>query len=95
MPASRPLALVRGDGYRSELTLGVAVTSVRYWQRAHERAAGDLAIAADTPGRDEARRRFDLADVQLEAALNRRDRLIAEMGAERWLWLAGQNGGGS
>lgn len=94
MPASPALQLVRGDGYRSELTLGVAVTSVRYWQRAHERAAGDLAIAADTPDRDEARRRFDLADLQLEAALNRRDRLIAEMGGERWLRVAGRHADG-
>jgi hypothetical protein len=84
------LALVRGDGYRSEVTLGMAVCSVRYWERTFERAASDLAIAADGPDRDDARRRFDLADVQLEAALNRRDRVIAELGGDRWLWVAGE-----
>lgn len=88
------LQLVRGDGYRSEITLSMAVTSVRYWERAYMRASGDLAILADTPDRDEARRRFDVADVQLEAALNRRDRLIAEIGGERWLWVAGRNADG-
>jgi len=92
--ASPALQLLTGAGYRSELTLGMTVASVRYWERAIERAASDIAVAADGPDRDEARRRFDMADVQLEAALNRRDRVIAQMGGQPWLWVAGEGADG-
>lgn len=83
------LALIPGAGQRCEVTLGIALSAVRFWEGVFEQAAGDLAIAATTPDRTEARRRFDIANLRLEAALNRRDRLACETQGRRWLWLAG------
>lgn len=86
--ASPALKLVRGDGVPDTVTLGLALSAVRYWERALETAAGELVSLAGTPASDEARVRFDGVSARLDAALNRRDRLIAEMGGERWLWVA-------
>lgn len=90
---SRPaFALVSGAAAPSTVTLGMALAAVRFWEGVFDKAAGDLAIAADTPERIEARRRFDAANARLEQALNRRDRLICESEGIRWLWVAGEGG---
>lgn len=85
---SRPaLALIAGAAEAVEVTLGMAWSAVRFWEGVFEKAAGELAIASTTPGRSEARRRFDAANARLEQALNRRDRLYYETQGLRWLEL--------
>lgn len=89
MAGRRPdLALIVGCGYSSEVTLGMVVAAARCAERRLDNANAELvACADDGPERDDARLRFDAACDRLDAALNRRDRLIAEMGGEPWLWL--------
>jgi hypothetical protein len=85
---SRPaLALFVGAAEPSTVTLGMAVAIVRAAERHCDNAAAELVLLADDgPERDEARLRFDAACDRLDAALNRRDRVISELGAEPWLW---------
>lgn len=86
MPAN-PLRAIRGAAESSTVTLGMVVAAVRRAQRRLDDANTELVkFADDGPERDEARLRFDAAADRLDAMLNRRDRLIAEMGGEPWLW---------
>jgi hypothetical protein len=89
-----PLRAIRGSAESSTVTLGMALSALRFWEGVFEKAAGDLAVASDTPERIEARRRFDAANVRLEQVLNRRDRLVCETQGLRWLWVAGSNADG-
>lgn len=90
---ARPaLALLRGDGDAYPVTLGQARTAIDFWERAWIEAAGDLGVATTDPEREEARRRTDVASYRLDRALDRRDRLVAELQGLRWLWVAGAAG---
>ena len=94
MSASPAFQIVQGGGYRSEVTLGMVVAVVRAAERHFDRASVELVLAPEEgPEREAAQLGFDAAADRLDAALNRRDRLIAELGGERWLWVAGVSGG--
>ncbi len=86
------LALVPGDASPVVVTLAMACRQVAFWERVWCEANADLVTHADGPERGAARARFDAADARLDAARNRRDRLIAESVGERWLWLAAADG---
>lgn len=93
---SRPaLSLVQGSADPSAVTLGMVVAIVRAAERHFDDAAGRLVLAAtDGPEREAAQQVFDAAAVRLDAALNRRDRFIAELGGEAWLALVRPGDGG-
>jgi hypothetical protein len=81
---------VRGDADPSTVTLGMVVAIVRAAERHFDDAAAKLAVAPIAgPDRQAAQEGFDAAAERLDAALNRRDRFISELGKERWLWVAG------
>lgn len=85
------LTLVVGAAERSTVTLGMTVAIVRAAERHFDDAGAKLVLAPeDGPERAAAQEHFDAAADRLDAALNRRDRLISELGGERWLWLASE-----
>lgn len=93
---ARPaLALVVGAADPSTVTLGMVVAIVRAAERHFDDAAARLAVAPIAgPDREAAQRSFDAAADRLDAALNRRDRHIAELGGEPWLAVVRSGEGG-
>ena len=93
MPASPALRLIEGAGAAYPISLLIARRSVAFWQGAVDRASDDLVACGlnDHATRYLARARFYHACDQLQAALNRRDRLVAESQNLAWLWVAGRN----
>lgn len=87
------LTLVRGDACPSTVTLGMALAALRRAEAVYLEANFEL-VRLSTQGlhREDARRRFDEAVVWFEAMQNRRDRIIAELGGEPWLWVAASDG---
>jgi hypothetical protein len=90
---SPALRLVRGAAEPSTVTLGLAVASVRCWERNLDRAFDDLLDPASKLSQHEAWQRVEATHLGLLAARNRRDRVICELGGERWLWPV--EGGGA
>ncbi len=91
---SPALTLLRGAADPATVTLAIARAAVDRWELTLDQAIGAMLDAATTPELTEARRRVEVTHVRLDAARNRRDRLVAELQGLRWLWPAGENADG-